>query len=262
MFSPCRRQPRETAAIGVPQIEPAVPVPAMTPALAPDPLPLREVLRGLRHGLRRGRRLLGDVTLPHAVPAGAVLMARPLRDGLDLVAAAVDSAGTDLARRLLGDRVRGRPSFDVLLASSSRGGDFAATVYDALRAALNRIGAGDAFVSEFAARRAHAAALGATPVASPDMAAAILILALVERGAVRDVATGTAPRLPGGQVAPVAATAVVLWLLADCKTGESGAALAAATDIAVALADEIVAAIAARDRARLAGLLREFATHV
>lgn len=239
----------------------------MTTTLAPDTMPLREILRGMRHGMRRTRRILRTSIPPEFFPGPAAFVARPVLDGLDAIAHEVDTVGTSLARRLLSGQSHvappfGTQMFEALTGAPDRDGDFAATIYVALRSALRRIGDGDAFVSEAAARRSHAVAVQLQPSRPRETIAADLVLALVAKGAVRDVAVLPGLRVPAADVAAVAVTAVLLWLLADHSDAEPDAALDAATDIAVAIADEVVTAVVARDRARLARLLGEFASHV
>lgn len=229
----------------------------------PDPMPLREVLRGLRHTLRRSRRALRETVSADALPGPAVLIAGPVLDGLDSLAGSMDAAGTDLAKRLLGGEAHRVPPFEALLADPRHEEAFAEATYAALRGALRRMGDGDAFVSEAAARRAYAAVVRAgRPAGDPARAAADLALALVAGEVVRDVATGPDLRVPLGRILPVAAVAAVLWLLADRGGADADGALDAATDLAVALSDEIAPSVATGDRTRLARLLGEFASHV
>jgi hypothetical protein len=229
----------------------------------PDPMPLREVLRGLRHTMRRSRRALRETVSADALPGPAALIAGPVLDGLDTLAGSMDAAGTDLAKRLLGGEAHRVPGFEALTADPGQEEAFAEATYAALRGALHRMGDGDAFVSEAAARRAYAAVVR-TGRSAEDAAltAADLALALIVGEAVRDVAAGPALRVAVDRIAPVAAVAAVLWLLADREGADADGALDAATDIAVALSDEIAPAAEARDRTRLARLLGEFASHV
>lgn len=234
----------------------------MTHIPHPDPLPLREILRGLRHGMRRSRRVLRETLPPESLPGPAGLLARRVLEGLDALAQGVDATGTSLAKRLLGGEAHRAAPFEILAGTPDRDEEFAEAVYVALRGALCRIGDGEALVSEAAARRAHAAASRAPTVGGRGAVAADLVLALLDAGAVRDVAPVPGLRVPTEGVAAVAATAAMLWLLADHQGSDADAALDAATDIAVALAGEVASAVAARDRPRLARLLDEFASHV
>lgn len=234
----------------------------MTQFPLPDPLPLREILRGLRHGMRRSRRSLREADPSSVLPGPAAAMARPVLDGLDVLAETIDAAGTDLAKRLLGGEAHRVPDFASLVSDPGHEEILAQAIYAALRGALQRMGDGDAFVSETAARRARASVLGVGPSHGEAEAAADLALALAVGRVVRDVAPNPGLRVPSDRVAALAVAAAVLWLLADREGADADGALDAATDIVVSLADEVAPAVTTRDRARLARVFHEFASHV
>lgn len=234
----------------------------MTQFPLPDPLPLREILRGLRHGMRRSSRSLREADPTSVLPAPAAAVARPLLDGLGTLAETIDTRGTDLAKRLLGGEAHRVPSFAVLVGGPGQEELLSQALYAALRGALQRIGDGDAFVSEAAARRAGASAAGAGMAQGETETAADLALALSESRAVRDVASNAGLRVPPDRVAALAVAAAMLWLLADRDGADADGALDAATDIVVSLADEVAPAVVAHDRDRLSRFFREFATHV
>lgn len=232
----------------------------------PDPLPLREALRGLRHGLRRSRRALREGVPLEALPGPAALLAGPVLESLDTLAGGLDAAGTDLARRLLGGDAHHVPPFDVLAADPHREELLAEAAYAALRGALLRMGDGEAFVSEAAARRAVQAVGGTGAGAEPSRLAADLALRLIDAQVIRDLAPVPSLRVEASRAPAVAVVAALLWLMADRRDAgpglDSDAALDAATDLAVALAGEIAPAVAGRDIGALAALLDQFAPHV
>lgn len=237
----------------------------MTQFPLPDPLPLREILRGLRHGMRRSRRSLREADPSSVLPGPAAAVARPVLDGLDVLAETLDAAGTHLAKRLLGGEAHRVAAFASLVSDPGHEELLAQAIYAGLRGALQRMGDGDAFVSEAAARRARASVVGVVGVGpTPGEAeiAADLALALAEGRVVRDVAPNPGLRVPSDRVAALAVAAAVLWLLADREGADAESALDAATDIVVSVADEVAPAVATRDRARLASVFHEFASHV
>ena len=68
--------------------------------------------------------------------------------------------------------------------------------------------------------------------------------------------------MPGAGLDQVAIFAVMLWLQTDRPEGDDGAALEAATDMAVALSGDIARACATETPAALAALFKEFAPRV
>jgi hypothetical protein len=66
----------------------------------------------------------------------------------------------------------------------------------------------------------------------------------------------------GAALEPVAVFAVLLWLQATRSEDENEDALNAAVDLAVALADDVALACAARDVTQIAALYAKFAAHV
>ncbi len=229
--------------------------------LHPDPMPLREVLRGLRHGLRRSRKALPSAK--DVLPRPAARIAGPVLDGLDTLAGGMDAAVTDLAKRLLGADADRVPPFEVLASDPRCDELFAAAIYGALRGALRRMGDGDAFVSEAAARRAFSEVVSRrVPMPAPAAVAADLGLRLIVAEVVRDIAADRETRVDSARILSVAVVAALLWLMSDRCAADAGSALDAATDIAVVLAGEIASIAAARDRDRLVTLLMDFAEHV
>ena len=222
----------------------------------PDPMPLREALRGLRHVMRRtGGAVVeilpvGDLPKPAADLAGAILSTAG-----DAVRR-VDRAASDLAKTLLG----GPPSRTVRLGDLMQGRDaddrFAQAAYRGLRDVLDRLGAPHVFVSEAVAREAFRAATPDAPAAFAAGLARRLLAARVLRGA------GAEARVPAETLAPVAVTALFLWLLSDPAGDGAKDALAAATDLAAALAEEVALAAAEPGPARLRALLERYAPHV
>lgn len=229
----------------------------------PDPMPLREVLRGLRHSMRRSRRVLRETVTADVLPGPAARIAQPVLDGLDALAEGVDVAGSGLAKRLLGAKAHHVPRLETLLVSPDGEEVFAEATYEALRGALHRMGNDDAFVSEATARRSFAAVTqGRTKVRTIPQVAAYLAFVLLDGTVIRDVALQHGTHGHADPIAPLAVVATLLWLMTDRDRVDPDGALDAASDIAVALAEEVVRLVTARDEVGLAQLLDEYAAHV
>lgn len=216
----------------------------------PDPVPLREALRGLRHLLRRGGETLRDTItgtgMTEALPRPAAGLAQSVLREAEGIARQMDEAASGLAKTVLGGA--DLPA-DARLSDLDTGPAFAAVIYLALARVLDRLGIRPAFISEAAALRALSAV---DPGADDAETAARLTRALSEARVIRDIG-------PAADTEATAVFAVMLWL----QSGRSGSddldALAAATDLARALAPEIAAA---GGEAALAQLYRIWAPHV
>ena len=97
--------------------------------------------------------------------------------------------------------------------------------------------------------------------ADADIAAA-LSLSLAEAKVMRGASAQDAAHVPGKAIEHVALFAVLLWVQSTRSEAEDEAALASATDLALALAAEADAAFCNRDSAKLAALYAEFSGHV
>jgi hypothetical protein len=223
-------------------------------------MPLREALRGLRHVLRKGGEAVRDSVAPEALPGPAGDVAGGVLREVEHLARGVDEATSGLLKRLLGGGAQAGVSLRDLGADEAAAAVFGAAVYAALRDVLAQMGADDAFVSEATLRAVWAE--DAPQGLTPEAAGAALTLRVVAARPVRGVAAAPGLRAPPDALVPVAVFAVMLWLLSDRPDGEDAVALAAAVDLALALARDVTAATAAGDAARLAALYAEFAAHV
>ena len=228
--------------------------------LRPDPMPLREALRGLRHVLRKGGEAVRDSVAPEVLPGPAGDVAGGVLREVEHLARGVDEATSGLLKRILGGAVQGGVSLRDLGADEAAAAVFGAAVYAALRDALAQLGADDAFVSEATLRAVWAE--DPPQGVSPQAAAAAVTLRMVAARPVRGIAAAPELRAAPDVLVPVAVFAVMLWLLSDRPEGEDAAALAAAVDLALALAGDVTRAVAAGDATRLAALYAEFAAHV
>ena len=225
--------------------------------LPPDPMPLREALRGLRHLMRRGGYALRDTVATEMLPKPADKIANAMLREIEAIAASVDQVASGLARSVLGGPMAPET---VTLQGLTDDAAFAAAIYAALRAVLQHLGTPEVFVSEAAARRVLPASLaqGMTDTCR----AAHLTLDLLVAKVIRDPSAEAAERVPGAALPQVALFAVMLWLQSSRAETENEAALAAATDLAVALAPEVARVCNAQDLDRLDALYAKYAAHV
>lgn len=231
----------------------------------PDPMAVREALRLLRHGFRRSRRVLRETMPVEALPEPAAQLAKGVLSGLDRLAGEVDQATTEVARRLLSEGGHLVSALQDLGTGPEAEVLFAEALYSALRSVLRRLGDADAFLSEAVARRAYIGSATANPepwVERPAEAAADLALRLLAAQVVRGLSSEIEVDLGKDAAAPVAVFAALLWMMSERAEEDADEALEASTDLSVALAPEIAAAVAARDRDRLASLFEQFAPHV
>ena len=226
----------------------------------PDAMPLREALRAMRHMLRKGGETLID-TIPVAdlpVPrlAGAVLQQ------VEALARGVDHVTSGMAKLVLGASAQPSPSLPGIAGQAAPDAAFAAACYAALRAVLAHLGVAGVFLSEAAIRQAYRAVMTDHRGETEEKLAARLTFALLAGNVIRGVTAADAAQVPGAGLDQVAIFAVMLWLQTDRPEGEDGAALEAATDMAIALSGEIARGCAAKTPAALAALFKEFAPRV
>lgn len=227
-------------------------------SLLPDPMPLRDALRGLRFALQRGGETLISVLPVEALPPPAQRVAGAVLRDAGQLAQGVGDVAADLARLALGGD---GPAPSLAEAGPEAADTFARSFYAALRAVLGRLHALPAHVSELAARQAF---LSCPPDGAGDGAAraAALSRALRQGRVLRGVTIHPDTRLPEPQLESLAVFAVMLCLQAERHEGDEDELLTAATDLALALAEEVPAAFDAADPAPLAALYRTFAAHV
>ena len=226
----------------------------------PDAMPLREALRAMRHMLRKGGETLID-TIPVAdlpVPglAGAVLQQ------VEALARGVDHVTSGMAKLVLGASAQPGPSLPGIAGQAAPDAAFAAACYAALRAVLAHLGVAGVFLSEAAIRQAYRAAMTDQADEAETVLAARLTRGLINGHVIRGVTAADAAQVPGAGLDQVAIFAVMLWLQTDRPEGDDGAALEAATDMAVALSGDIARACATETPAALAALFKEFAPRV
>ena len=229
--------------------------------IQPDTLPLREALRGLRFLLRRGGETIADTLNVHTLPPPAANIAGSVLRGVEGFARSVDGVASGLAQSVLGGHDSPSSALQDLVGHTRAEAGFGAALYTALSAVLRRFGVASVFISESAARSAFGA-LSHPGEPAPELLAADLTLALLEARVVRGVTAEDAALVPGGAVEEVGIYAVLLWLQSARSDSENLAALAAASDIAMALAVEIARTFATKDRDRIAGLYRKYVDHV
>ena len=225
----------------------------------PDAMPLREALRGLRHLLRKGGATLKDTMTVDTLPAPAAHLAGVVLREVEAIAKNMDEAASGLAKKVLGSPNRAAPSLHSVTGQHDGGAAFSTAFYAATRAVLKRLGSPGIFISEASARKAFQQII--PPGASDADLAADLTIALHDARVLKGTPDETA-RVAQAAIEPVALFAVMLWLQSQRPEAEDEAALDAATDLSVALADTIAAACLARDQAALAALYAEFASHV
>ena len=92
--------------------------------------------------------------------------------------------------------------------------------------------------------------------------AAQLTLDLLAAKVIRTPTADEAAQVPGGALQPVAIFAVLLWLQSDRAEPDNETALAAASDLAVALAGDVAKACADQNPDRLETLYAKYAPHV
>ena len=228
----------------------------------PDAMPLRDALRGLRHAVRRGGETLLDVMPLDQLPPPASQLAGVVMREVGELAKGVGEVASGLARLALGGSEV--PQGGILHLTAREGAEdaFAQGIYAALRLVLRRLDAPSVYVSETAARLAYVALLPDQRHGADADFAAALSLSLADAKVMRGASAQDAAHVPGKAIENVAIFAVMLWLQSNRSEVEDEAALASATDLALAVAAEADAAFCTHDIAKLAALFAEFAAHV
>lgn len=237
-----------------------MPKPLLNPL--PDAMPLRDALRALRHAVRRGGEALLDAMPVEQLPGPAAELAGVVLREVGEFAKGINDVASGLARFALGAGDRRQGSLQYLTARPGAEDDFARGVYAAWRFVLRRLDAPSVYVSETAARLAYLALTPDQRLGSDAVVSASLSLAMTEAKVMRGTSAEDAAHVPGHSLEHTAIFAVMLWLQSSRNESEDEAALASASDLALAVASEADAAFRARDRAKLAALYAEFAAHV
>ncbi len=232
------------------------------PSPLPDAMPLRDALRGLRHAVRRGGETFLDAMPVDALPRPAAELAGVVLREVGEIARGVNEVASGLARLALGAGAKPPGSLQTLTARHGAEDAFAQGIYAALRSVLRRLNAPSAYISETAARSAYLALTHDQRLGTDTAIAAALSLALAEAKVLRGASAEDAAHVRGHSLEPTAIFAVMLWLQSNRSEAEDEAALASATDLAVALASEAAASFRACDSKRLEALYAEFASHV
>lgn len=230
--------------------------------IQPDSMPLREALRGLRFLLRRGGETLADTISVEALPKPASEIASVVMTEVGGIVRSVDTVASSAAKKILGGQENPTAALDDLIHHDAAEAEFAQAIYVALSAVLRRFGTTSFFVSEMSARATFAAWRRETGEADPEQRAAELTLRLLDARVVRGVSVDKVQLAPTGALDGAAVFAVLLWLQSSRSDAENEAALDAAADIALAKADEIAKALAARRLDSLAALYRKYVDHV
>lgn len=237
-----------------------MPKPLLNPL--PDAMPLRDALRGLRHAVRRGGEALLDTMPVEQLPGPAAELAGAMLREVGEFAKGINDVASGLARLALGAGDRPQGSLQGFTARPGAEDDFARGVYAALRFVLRRLDAPSVYISETAARLAYLELTPNQRLGSDAVVSASLSLAMKEAKIMRGTSAEDAAHAPVNSLEHTAAFAVMLWLQSSRSEAEDEAALASASDLALAVASEVDAAFRARDQAKLAALYAEFAAHV
>ena len=228
----------------------------------PDAMPLREALRGLRFFLRRGGETIAETFDPDVLPRPAAGFASAaLREAGGLVRS-VDEIASDVAKTVLGGTSRTAAPLQDFIGKPHAAAEFAVSVYVSLSAVLRHLGAPGVLVSEAAARSAFDNLAASPPEMAVENRAAHLTLCLLDARVIRGSTAQQAALVPHAALQAVSLFAVMLWLQAERSDAENEAALVAATDMAVALAPRISAAVAQRDTSQIAALFTKYVPHV
>ena len=228
----------------------------------PDAMPLREALRGLRFLMRRGGETIAETFDLDALPKPASDFANvALREAGDFVRT-VDEIASDVAKTLQGGTASSVLPLREFMEKPNARGDFAVAFYVALTAVLRHLGAPRVLVSEAAACAAFDRLPAGVSGEAVENRAAQLTFFLLEARVIRGTTAQQAALVPSAALEAVSLFAVMLWLQVARSDEENEAALMAASDMAVALAPEISAAVAEKNTARIAALYKKYVSHV
>ena len=228
----------------------------------PDAMPLRDALRGLRHVVRRGGETLLYAMPVDQLPRPAAELAGALLREMGEFAKDVNEVASGLARFALGAGDKPHGSLQQIAGRQRAEDAFARGIYAALRSVLRRLDAPSVYISETAARMAYLALTEDQRSGSDAAISAALSLALADGKVMRGTSAEDAAHVTGNSLEHIAIFSVMLWLQSNRSEAEDEAALASATDLALAVAAEADAAFQSRDIQRLAALYAEFAAHV
>lgn len=216
-----------------------------------DAAPIKDVARSLRFVAERGGRTLKQALPLDALPEPAARLAERALATVERLGATAQRSVSGLAHSMLDPD--GPPS-PLTAADADAEARFAVALQSGLTRALALLGAESALVSETAAARAWRQVMAEGPGATEADTAAALHQALLAGGVVREVFWPEDAPLPEARA--LAIFSVLLAMQADPADFDNR--LAAATDMALALRADILAA----DAPALTALFAEFHDHV
>jgi hypothetical protein len=229
--------------------------------MGPDPMPLREALRGLRHVLRKGGQTFADTISTDGMPKPAAALANSALREAKGILHSIDKATSGLAKTVLGGERATALHLSDLPNTPDADVQFSNAVYVALSSVLAQIGAADVFISEAAARNAYRNAALREGDADATMAAT-LTLELLSARVLRGSTARQDVRVPAAWLDAVAVFAVLLWMQSERSDAENLAALAAATDLSIAVAAEVARACEDKTADQIAALYEKYVPHV
>ncbi len=219
-----------------------------------DPAPLKDMARLLHFAARQGGRSLRRGLPPGALPEPAVRLADAALASAERLGEEARRGASALGRAVMGGGESPPPlSHPEEAAAAAR---FAAAAHDGLRIALARLGAESCLVSEAAAQSAWRQATQGRAGQSDSAIAAALFEALLAVQAVRETVWAEEGGPPPVGASRLAVFATLLAMLAEPAGFRD--LIPAATDIALALRDELAAA----RPAALQAMFDEFRAHV
>ena len=228
----------------------------------PDAMPLREALRGLRFFLRRGGETIVETFDLEALPKPAYDFANIALREAKGIARSVDELASEVAKAVLGGAAGSAAPLQDYMGKPNAGAEFALAFYVALSAVLRHMGAPTVLVSEAAARNAFDQLAAQAPGLTVEDRAAQLTLCLLDARVMRGTTAQQAALVPGAALESVSLFGVMLWLQSDRSDNENEAALMAASDMAVAMASQISAAVTQKSTDQIAALFRKYVSHV
>lgn len=227
-----------------------------------DPVPIREALRGVRFALKRGGESLRASVPGQQDPSTAAKFARSVVDEMMDLGHFVNARASAIANSVIGSHPDLKAMLDDVVLSEDADAVFPATIYAAMKIALDRLQIKGVFVSEVAAQKAFKAEKAEGLGDSVPKFAARLAFRLHEFKLLKGQPIALNSRFNQDAILPVCIVGGLLWFQSNRHDDDQMDALHSAIDLALIKADDIGIVFKSGDQEALAVLFSKYAANV
>lgn len=219
---------------------------------------LKDVLRSLRYSLRRGRDTVKE-TAPRRLPAPASEITLSTLREIEILAHNVDQFVCKVSNTVFSATAANSKSLKEIVVSLRPEYEFSTAFYETMKRVLSYLGATRALVSQGTCLRAYGRLADTQDI---YRLAANLMLDLSASGSITVDQLDDRSSITRPETIVVGVFAGMLSLLAEVEDGDRDAVIFAASDLAVALRNNILDLHQKKDVSAMAALFQRCAAHV